>query len=262
MTALRGGALGGLRGVAVPSYDRGAVTAGIVHVGVGAFARSHLAVHVERLLEGGETAWGVCGLGTRPADRRTSEVLQAQDGLYALLVKHPDGRLDAQVVGALVDHLHAPDDPEAAVERLAATSTRLVTLTITEGGYQVDPVSGRFTPVEPAVLLDLQPGAAPSTVFGLVVEALVRRRARGVPPFAVVPLDNVAHNGAVAREALSGFAARRDPALGAWVRAEVAFPSSMVDRITPRTAPEDVALLADRFGVEDGAPVVCEPYLQ
>ena len=249
-------------GVPVPAYDRSRVAAGIVHVGVGGFARAHLAEYCDRLLAAGERAWGICGVGTQPGDRGLSEVLLAQDGLYTLVVKHPDGRLEPRVVGSLVSYLYAPDDPEAVVEQMAAATTRIVSLTITEGGYLVDPTSRRFTPqAQPAVLLDLQPGAAPSTVFALVVEALARRRARGLPPFTVLSCDNVQRNGDVAREAFAGFAALRDAELGDWVRGHVAFPSSMVDRITPATTDEDRAALAER-GVPDGWPVVCEAFQQ
>jgi mannitol 2-dehydrogenase len=245
-----------------PSYDRGQVRAGIVHLGVGGFSRSHLAMYVDRLLAAGATDWGICGVGTQPADRRMRDVLREQDCLYTLLLKHPDGRIEPRVIGSIVDYLYAPDDPEAVVERLAAPSTHLVSLTITEGGYLVDPVTRRFAATEPAVLLDLQPGALPATVFGLVVEALVRRRARGLAPFTVLSCDNVQGNGVIAREAFAGFAAMRDPELGAWVRTSVAFPSSMVDRITPATTDADRDLLAHRFGLGDRWPVVSEPFVQ
>jgi mannitol 2-dehydrogenase len=244
-----------------PAYDRSRVTAGIVHLGVGGFHRAHQAVYVDRLLAAGATAWGICGIGTQPADRRMRDVLHAQDGLYTVVVKQPDGRTQPHVVGSLVDYLYAPDDADAAAERMADPATRIVSLTITEGGYEVDTVSGAFAPREPAVLLDLQPGAQPSTALGLVVEALRRRRSRGHVPFTVLSCDNVPRNGEVAREAFSGFAARKDPDLGEWVRREVSFPSSMVDRITPTTTDADRAALAGA-GVEDAWPVVCEPYLQ
>ncbi|MCW2665676.1 MAG: mannitol dehydrogenase-like protein [Frankiales bacterium] len=246
----------------VPSYDRSAVTTGIVHLGVGGFHRAHEALYVDRLLAAGHTGWGICGVGTQPFDRRMRDVLRAQDGLYTLVVKHPDGRREPQVVGSLVDYLYAPDDSEAVVERLAAQTTRIVSLTITEGGYSVDPLTGRFQPREPAVLLDLQPGAQPTSVLGLVTEALSRRRSRGLPPFTVLSCDNVPQNGRVCHEAFSGFATWRDAELGAWVREHVAFPSSMVDRITPGTTDEDRAAVADLLGVVDDWPVVCEPYLQ
>jgi mannitol 2-dehydrogenase len=261
VTPLRATTLGDLR-VPVPSFDRSAVRTGVVHVGVGGFHRAHQAVYLDRLLAAGHHDWGVCGVGTQPGDRRMRDVLAAQDGLFTVVEKHPDGTLAPRVVGSVLDYLYAPDDPEAVVERMASPQTHVVSLTITEGGYAVDPATGRFDPVDPHVLLDAQAGAVPRTAFGLVVEALRRRRGRGLRPFTVLSCDNMPGNGHVARAAFAGFATLRDPELGAWVGEHVAFPSSMVDRITPVTTDDDRALLADRYGVDDAWPVVCEPYLQ
>ena len=249
-------------GIPVPGYDRDRVRTGMVHVGVGGFHRAHQAVYADRLLAAGHLDWGICGVGTQPGDRAMRDVLGAQDRLYTVLAKHPDGRLEPRVVGALNEYLYTPDDADAVVERMAAATTHVVSLTITEGGYGIDPRSGTFRPTQPAVLLDLRPGSQPTTVFGLVTAALRRRRERGLPAFTVVSCDNMPRNGDVAREAFAGFAALADPELSDWVRAEVAFPCSMVDRITPVTTDDDRALSAERFGIQDGWPVVCEPYLQ
>ena len=247
----------------VPRYDRGSVRTGIVHLGVGGFHRSHQALYLDRLLEAGQAQdWGICGVGVLPSDRRMQEVMRAQDCLYTLVVKHPDGFLDARVVGSVVEYLFAPDEPDAVVEKMAAPGTRVVSLTVTEGGYNTSPDTGAFDPAAPDVVADLQPGAAPRTTFGLVTEALVRRRERGLAPFAVVSCDNIPGNGHLAKAAFGAFAALRDPGLGEWVAAEVPFPNSMVDRITPVTTDDDRADLAHRFGVEDAWPVVCEPYTQ
>ncbi|WP_029432007.1 mannitol dehydrogenase family protein [Blastococcus sp. URHD0036] len=248
--------------VSTPRYDRAAVRPGIVHLGVGGFHRSHQALYVERLLEAGQRDWGICGVGVLPGDRRMAQVMAAQDGLYTLVVKHPDGFLDARVVGSVVEYLFAPDDPETVVERMAAEATRIVSLTVTEGGYNTSAATGEFVGDAPDVLADLRPAATLRTSFGLVTEALARRRARGLPPFTVVSCDNIPHNGDLARRSFAAFAALRDPDLGEWVAAEVAFPNSMVDRITPVTTDEDRAELARRFGVEDAWPVVCEPWTQ
>jgi len=259
---LSAGTLGELSAqLPVPTYDRSAVRTGIVHIGVGGFHRAHQAMYVDRLLNAGAAReWGICGVGVMAADRRMKEVLDAQDGLYTLVVKHPDGTFEPRVIGSLVDYLYAPDDPDAVVQRMADESTRIVSLTITEGGYALHPVHGSFDPDNPDVVRDLQPGEPPRTVFGLVTEALARRRARGQAPFAVLSCDNIAGNGEVARRSFAGFAALRDPELGAWVEREVRFPNSMVDRITPGTTEEDVAELVRRFGVADRWPVVCEPF--
>lgn len=247
----------------VPSYDRSRIVPGIVHIGVGGFHRAHQAMYVDRLMnEGKASEWGICGVGVLPADRRMKEALDAQDGLYTLLVKHPDGSVDGRVVGSIVRYLLAPDDPEAVVEAMAAPATRIVSLTVTEGGYGVHPVTGEFDDTDADVLADLQPGAAPRTTFGLVIEALVRRRQRGLAPFTVMSCDNIPSNGAVARRAFSSFARLRDADLGDWVEAQVPFPNAMVDRITPVTSDDDRALVADRFGIADAWPVVCEPFTQ
>ncbi len=247
----------------VPTYDRSQVRTGIVHLGVGGFHRAHQAMYLDRLMnEGKAMEWGICGVGVLPGDRRMKEALSAQDGLYTLVVKHSDGTMEPRVIGSVVDYLLAPDDPEAVVERMADPAIRIVSLTVTEGGYGIDPVTGEFDPSTPGVAADLEPGATPTTTFGLVVEALARRRQRGVPPFTVMSCDNLQGNGHLSQRSFTAFATLRDPDLGAWVGREVAFPNAMVDRITPVTTPNDIALVRDRFGVDDAWPVVCEPFTQ
>jgi mannitol 2-dehydrogenase len=250
-------------GVPVPGYDRTQIRTGIVHFGVGGFHRAHQAMYVDRLMEGGAALdWGICGVGVLPSDRRMKEVMDAQDGLYTLVVKHPDGTFEPRVIGSIVDYLFAPDDPEAVVERMADPQTRIVSLTVTEGGYNIHAVTGEFDAASPAVAEDLKPGAVPRTTFGLITEALRRRRERGTAPFAVLSCDNIQGNGAVARRSIATFARLRDPELGDWIEREVRFPSCMVDRITPVTTDEDRAELSRRFGVDDQWPVVCEPFTQ
>ncbi|WP_127481136.1 mannitol dehydrogenase family protein [Nocardioides pantholopis] len=250
-------------GVAVPGYDRAGLAPGIVHLGVGGFHRAHEARYVDELLAGGGARdWGICGVGVRPEDQRMRDVLRAQDHLYTLVERHPDGSADARVIGSLVDYLFAPDDPEAVVEQLAAPTTRIVSLTITEGGYHLRPGDGEFDTEDPEIRRDLEPGAPPRTAFGLATEALRRRRARGLAPFTVLSCDNIEENGHVARRAFEGFAELRDPSLAAWISEAVAFPNSMVDRITPATTDEDRTFVAEAFGIADGWPVLCEPFSQ
>jgi mannitol 2-dehydrogenase len=249
--------------VATPTYDRRSLRVGIVHVGVGGFHRAHQAMYVDRLLNDGKALdWGICGVGVLPSDRRMADAMSAQDGLYTLVVKHPDGTTDPRVIGSIVEYLFAPDDPDAVIERMADPATRIVSLTVTEGGYNIHAVTGRFAEDDPGVQHDLQPGTPPRTSFGLITEALARRRQRGIPPFAVVSCDNIQGNGTIARNSFAAFAELRDPELGAWVRQHVRFPNSMVDRITPATTDEDRAELARRYGVLDQWPVVCEPFTQ
>jgi len=246
----------------VPEYDRSLVTPGVVHVGVGGFHRAHQAMYTDRLLGEGALDWGICGVGVMAADRQMKEVLDAQDGLYTLVLKHSDGTYEPQVIGSIVEYLYAPDDPEAVIEKMAAESTRIVSLTITEGGYNLSDITGEFDAANPGVVADLAPGAVPRTAFGLITEALRRRWLRGLAPFTVMSCDNLQDNGYLSKRVFTAFARLRDPALGDWVEREARFPNSMVDRITPVTTDADRAEVRDRFGIEDRWPVVCEPYTQ
>ncbi|GAA1557247.1 mannitol dehydrogenase family protein [Kribbella sancticallisti] len=249
--------------VGVPEYDRTAVRPGIVHFGVGGFHRAHQAMYLDQLMNSGKALdWGISGVGTMPPDQRMRDVLQAQDGLYTLVIKHPDGTLEPRVIGSIVEYLYAPDDPEAVLARMTDPATRIVSLTITEGGYHVNQTTGDFDPSDPGLQHDLQPGAVPTSAFGLVVEGLARRRAAGVPAYTVMSCDNIPGNGHVAKKMLTSYARLKDAELADWIEREVRFPNSMVDRITPVTADADKAALAERFGIEDGWPVVCEPFTQ
>ncbi len=249
--------------VALPRYDRRRVTTGIVHIGVGGFHRSHQAMYIDTLMNNGAAMdWGICGIGLQPSNVRMRDVLAAQDGLYTLVLRHSDGTWDARVIGSIVEYLFAPDDPEAAIEKMAAPTTRIVSLTVTEGGYNLDAVTGEFNASDASVVADLRPGAAPRTVFGLVTEALARRRDRGIPAFSIVSCDNIQGNGHVSQRAFTAFARLRDPALADWMTRHVRFPNGMVDRITPQTTDGDRAELSRRFGIDDQWPVLCEPFTQ
>jgi mannitol 2-dehydrogenase len=246
-----------------PAYDRGLVTPGVVHVGVGGFHRAHQAMYHDRLLNQGMAMdWGICGTGVLPADRGMRDALDPQDDLYTLVLKHSDGVYEPRVIGSIVRYLFAPDDPEAMIEAMAAPRTRIVSLTITEGGYNISDVTGEFDAANPDVARDLEPGAVPRTVFGLITEALRRRWRRGLVPFTVMSCDNLPGNGDLARGAFTAFARLRDPGLGDWVEREARFPNSMVDRITPATTDADRAEIRERFGIDDRWPVVCEPFTQ
>ena len=262
MTVLTGNTLAELN-VPVPGYDRRQVTTGIVHIGVGGFHRSHQAMYIDTLMNGGAAMdWGICGIGLQPSNVRMRDVLAAQDGLYTLVLRHSDGTWDARVIGSIVEYLFAPDDPEAAIEKMAAPGTRIVSLTVTEGGYNLDAVTGEFNASDPSVVADLRPGAAPHTVFGLVTEALARRRDRGIPAFSILSCDNIQGNGQVSQRAFTAFARLRDPGLASWITSHVRFPNCMVDRITPQTTEADRAELSRRFGLDDQWPVLCEPFTQ
>ncbi|MGA8211772.1 MAG: mannitol dehydrogenase family protein, partial [Nocardioidaceae bacterium] len=250
-------------GVPVPGYDRTGLVTGIVHLGVGGFHRSHQAMVVDRLLAVGQAReFAICGVGVLEQDRRMATVMAEQDGLYTLVLKHADGSREARVIGSIVDYLFAPDDPDAVVERLASPQTRIVSLTVSEGGYHRDPVTGEFLVSDPSVRHDLAHPDSPRGVFGLVAAGLRRRRERGLGAFTVMSCDNLADNGRIARDSFTTFARLLDADLGSWVAEHVRFPSSMVDRITPVTSEDDRIETRQRIGVEDAWPVVAEPYFQ
>jgi mannitol 2-dehydrogenase len=246
-----------------PDYDRRLVTPGVVHVGVGGFHRAHLAMYHDRLLTAGlGLDWGICGVGVMPADRRMQQALDAQDCLYTLVLKHADGTYEPRVIGSIVQYLFAPDDPEAVVRTMAAESTKIVSLTITEGGYTIGDATGEFDAGSSGAVDELASGAPPRTAFGLITDSLWRRRATGLAPFTVMSCDNLAGNGDITRRVVTTVAELRDRDFGDWVRREVQFPNSMVDRITPVTTDADRAEIWERFGLDDRWPVVCEPYTQ
>ena len=249
--------------VALPSYDPATLTPGIVHIGVGAFHRSHQAMYIDRLLNtGGHTDWAICGVGLVPSDVRMQGVMAEQDHLYTLATWHPGGQAGARIIGAICGYLYAPDDMEAVLEQLADPATRIVSLTITEGGYNVSDATGEFDAANPDVAHDLLPDAVPRTVFGVLTEGLRRRRERGLGAFTVMSCDNVQGNGHVARRALTSFARLRDPGLAAWIAEQVAFPNSMVDRITPVTTEAMRRQVADLYGIDDAWPVIAEDFTQ
>jgi mannitol 2-dehydrogenase len=263
--ALSPGTLGELEPgrVAIPGYDRTALRTGIVHFGVGGFHRAHQAKYVDTLLGAGLAPdWAICGVGLLATDAKMAAVMADQDCLYTLIEKSPDGTVTARVIGSIIDYLFAPDDPAAVLDRLADPAVRIVTMTVTEAGYNMHRVTGEFVADGPGIADDLAQPDRPATVFGFVAEALARRRAAATAPFAVVSCDNLPGNGTVCRRAVVGFARLRDPELADWIDAEVSFPNSMVDRITPATDDDDRVLARERFGVADAWPVVCEPFTQ
>jgi mannitol 2-dehydrogenase len=264
MLSLRADTLAGCAArLPTPGYDRSRLATGVVHFGVGGFHRAHQAMYHDRLMNQGKgLEWAICGVGVMPADRRMKEVMAAQDGLYTLVAKHGDGTVEPRVIGAITEYLLASEATEAVIEKVAARSTRVVSLTVTEGGYSLHPVTGAFDPDNAAVAQDLEPGATPRTTFGLVVEALRRRRERGLAPLTVMSMDNLEGNGDLAKRAFTAFARLRASDLGDWIEENARFPNSMVDRITPQTTDADIAAVRDGFGVDDQWPVVCEPYTQ
>ena len=250
--------------IPVPEYDRTALHPGIAHFGVGNFHRAHQAVYIDRYLrETGDLNWGIVGIGVSDGDaaRRKGDKFAEQDYLYALTEFDTAGVPAARVIGAMIDYLHAPREPEKVLDLLTSPKLHIVSLTITEGGYFLDKTTGEFASDSPEVIAEFESQTA-SSVFGFLVRALEHRRANDVAPFTIISCDNLPHNGDITRRTVLGFAAQWDPRLADWIEENVAFPNSMVDRVVPYVSDEKRAELNARTGIDDALAVNSESHLQ
>ncbi|WP_334061278.1 mannitol dehydrogenase family protein [Limimaricola cinnabarinus] len=248
------------QGVEGPAYDRAALSAGIVHIGVGNFHRAHMAVYLDRLFStGADHDWAISGAGVRAGDARMREALERQDCLTTVVELDPAG-LSARVTGAMIEFTEI--DAAKLVARMSDPAIRIVSLTVTEGGWFVEAKTNGFDAAHPDIRHDAEHPDAPKTAFGIILAALRQRRAAGDAPFTVMSCDNLPENGHVARQTVIGLARLADADFADWVEANVAFPNTMVDCITPATSDRERALVRDRFGIVDAVPVVCEPFRQ
>jgi mannitol 2-dehydrogenase len=246
--------------VTVPAYDRKSVTPSIVHIGLGNFHRSHQAVYLDDLAaQGISTDWAITGVSLR--HRQMKACLSAQDGLYTL-VERGHGEDTARVVGSICQSYYAGEDRSAVLDALTDERTRIVTLTITGDAYCTDTRTGQFDRSPGDALAELRTLNHFSSAWAYLAEALERRRRAGVAPFTVLSCDNVKDNGQSARSALVSFAELRDPALSRWIERNVAFPSTMVDRITPKVGSAERDFVESTFGIIDSSPVLTEPFRQ
>ena len=238
--------------IAIPTYERGALRRGIVHLGVGGFHRAHQAVYLDDLCAKGVTDWSITGAGVLPADAAMAEALKPQDCLYTLVTRDATST-SVRVIGSIVEYVLGTPGLDALVTRLAEPETRIVSLTITEGGYPVDEATGAFLP---------PPRDALPPAFVAMARALKARRDSGQGGFTILSCDNIMGNGGTARTATLGVCAMVEPGLEEWVSQNVAFPNGMVDRITPQTADADREFLAAEYGLIDRWPVVAETFIQ
>jgi mannitol 2-dehydrogenase len=243
----------------LPAYDRSKLTPGIVHIGLGNFHRAHMAVYLDDLFALGEGHdWAILGAGVREGDATMRTALMAQDCLSTVIELDPKGR-SARRIGSMIGFLPVEADNAALIAAMSRPEIRIVSLTVTEGGYFIDPATGHFDPHHPEIAAD---AARPHrTAFGAIIAALKARRAAGTPPFTVMSCDNLPGNGHVTQAAVTGLARLHDAALADWIAENVAFPNGMVDRITPATGPRERAMAA-AFGLDDPVPVTCEPFRQ
>ncbi|SLN29398.1 Mannitol 2-dehydrogenase [Roseivivax jejudonensis] len=243
-----------------PGYARADLSAGIVHFGVGNFHRAHQIAYLDRLFSTGRgREFAVVGAGVMAGDAAARDTLAAQDWLSTLVEQSAEASA-ARVTGVMIDYLPAADQV-AICARMAEPDIRIVSLTITEGGYFLD-AEGHFDGAHPAMTTDAAAPDAPATVFGMILKALRLRRDAGLPPFTVMSCDNIPHNGRVTRDTLCGLAAMSDADFADWVRTSVAMPNGMVDRITPATSERERRMLRDDHGVADGWPVFAEDFIQ
>ncbi|MFL6617915.1 MAG: mannitol dehydrogenase family protein [Povalibacter sp.] len=240
----------------LPGYDRSATKIGIVHFGPGAFHRAHQASYVDALLHH-DPRWAISAIALKSTGVR--DALAPQDGLYVLNELSVQSRM--RVIGAIRELMVASENHEQVFGRLSAPDTRMVTMTVTEKGYCLDP-SGTLDLNHPDIVHDLQTPAAPRSLVGVLAEGLRRRRTLGLEPFAVVSCDNLANNGTLLRKAVATFAAHSDAGLGRWIETEVAFPRTMVDSITPATDDALRERVAKVTGVEDAWPIKREDFMQ
>ena len=250
-------------GVQAPGFAPARVSPGIVHLGLGGFSRAHLARYTHDLmaLDEAALAFGIVGAGLLPGDRRMAESLAPQDNLYTLS-ERVGAEETVTVIGSLAGCLFAADDPGPLLAAIDDPAIRIVSLTVTENGYCLNRATKQLDPEHTLIRADLAAPHQPRSAIGVIVEAYRRRRDAGAAAFTALSCDNIQHNGTVLRDAVLALARLREPALADWIAAAASFPSTMVDRITPVTKPEDLAELERRHGLVDRWPVVCETFRQ
>ena len=239
-------------------YDRAAVTPGIVHLGIGAFHRAHMAVYVDDLLAR-DPRWGIIGASLRRPDTR--DALRPQDFLYTVAIRDAAGTTN-RVIGSILDILDANTQRDDLIAMMADPRIRIVSLTVTEKGYCHDPATGKLDPNHPDIVHDLATPEAPVSAPGLIVRAIELRRAAGIAPFTVMSCDNLPANGKTTKRIVTGFAALRSTDLAAYIEQTTAFPSTMVDRIVPATTDADRESVRTTTGLDDAWPIMTEPFSQ
>ena len=250
-----------------PGYARTELKPGIVHIGIGAFMRGHLAAINETVIQTvqkpGVMDWGIVGVSLRQPDTR--DALMPQDGLYTLAIRDADpmghARQALQVIGCVRNILVAPENPQQILERVAHTDARIVSLTITEKGYCHIPATGLLQFDHPDIQHDLEYPGSPRTAIGFIVHGLHRRKQASRGPLTLMSLDNLPSNGHLLKKLIISFAEKVDTQLAQWIAQHCTFPCSMVDRIVPRTTPADQQSISAALGLTDAWPVIGEPFI-
>jgi len=246
-----------------PNYDRDNVKTSIVHIGVGNFHRSHEEFLTNKLMEKtGNLNYGICGIGMLDNDRRIYNILKDQDGLYTVMIKELDGTISPHIIGSLTEFLFAPENPIAVVEKMADPNIKIISMTITEGGYNIDKSLENLKPNKSVISENMRNPSTPKTVFEYLTQAFKLRKERGLPGCTIQSCDNIQGNGDMAKNTLLKYVSIVEPEIEDWIKENVSFPNAMVDRITPITVPADIKRLREEFMIDDQWPVVCEPFIQ
>ncbi|KPH15125.1 mannitol dehydrogenase family protein [Chryseobacterium sp. ERMR1:04] len=244
-------------------YDSKGIQSGILHIGVGNFHRAHQQFYTNELLKHEDQQhWGICGVCLLPSDEKIVTNLRSQDLDYTLTICGRDGKDEIYSIGSLTELIWGVEDPKAVINKIADPAIKIITLTITEGGYNLDKETNAFNLNDEKIKHDLDNPNSPTSVFGFVAEGLRKRKTDGSGSITILSCDNLQHNGNTAKRAFTTFIEAQDKELAEWVKTNVTFPNSMVDRITPATTPEDVIRLNEKSGTEDKAPVYCEDFTQ
>ncbi len=249
--------------VAIPKYNRNAIKTGIVHVGVGGFHRAHEALYTDILLHNNNiTEWGICGVALLDFDTKIYNTLKEQDGLYTLVVKELDGSLTNRIIGSITEMLYAPENPMKVIKKMASPEVKIISLTITEGGYNYNEATGEFNFKNPLIQHDITNATSPKTIFGYLTQALKLRKEKGLNGITIQSCDNIQANGDMTKRMLMSYVNVAAPEMVSWINTNVSFPNAMVDRITPVTSSVDISTLVETTGINDAWPVVCEPFKQ
>lgn len=245
------------------SYDSKNIQSGILHIGVGNFHRAHQQFYTNELLKyKDQQNWGICGVCLLPSDEKTFTSLHSQNLDYTLTVCGRDGKDEIHRIGSLTELIWGIKDPKAVVDKIADHAIKIITLTITEGGYNLDKETNEFNINDEKIKHDLEHPSNPTTVFGFIAEGLRKRKKDQNGSITILSCDNLQHNGNTAKRSFTTFIEAQDQDLARWVKDNVSFPNSMVDRITPATTAEDIVRLNEKSGISDQAPVYCEDFTQ
>ncbi|ASK29940.1 mannitol dehydrogenase [Chryseobacterium sp. T16E-39] len=244
-------------------YQRENIRTGIVHIGVGNFHRAHQQYYTNLLLENkDQQQWGICGIALLPSDEKIVQDLRSQNLDYTLTVCGRDGKDEVYTIGSLTELIWGIEDPKAVIAKIADPAVKIISLTITEGGYNLDKETNEFNLKDENIQYDLKNPVTPKTVFGFIAEGLRQRKKNDSGRITILSCDNLQHNGNTAKRAFTTFIEAQDHSLADWVKTNVSFPNSMVDRITPATTAQDIERLNQKSGSNDKAPVYCEDFIQ